>query len=834
MGRQPIPKTVIQAHIDTIGLTTYFSTRQPLKYFCFEENVRLDTTRLLVVTALAAGITAWPLLAQDTRHVEEPRVPRVCAALRADLAAPGGRLSGGNERRLDTARIQSALDRCPAGQAVELRSTGSGNEREPAHGRGGARDVFLTGPIQLRAGVALLIDRGVALFASRDPRLYDVTPGSCGVVNEKGHGCKPLILAEDSPGSAVMGDGAIDGRGGETLLGQSATWWDLAHQAKLEDRAQSCFRLLVVRHSDGFILYRITLRNSPNFHVSVERTNGFTAWGVKIDTPRTARNTDGIDPSSSTNVSILHSWIRAGDDDAAIKAGSAGPSTHITVADDRFYSGHGMSIGSETNGGVSAVRVEDLTIDGADNGIRIKSDRSRGGVVEDVSYENVCMRDVKNPILFTPVYTTHAGDLLPVYRNIKLRDVAIAGGGRFTLDGLDADHPLSATLDNVFADGLEPANVRASFANIVLGPRMGNLLPAGDGVSVTPAAGSHAGTPLDCAGRFVPFPVDDVNPASAENVPPIDKTLYVAADGTGDFFSIQQAVNAAPNDGATIRIARGTYREFVSIDKPNMRLIGSGNDPSRTVIVFDRSAGTSGGTLHSATVNVTGDSFIAENLTIQNDWNATHPQLPAGSQALALLVTGDKAVFRNVRLLGNQDTLYAGSRNCSPDGEPCTPARQYFAQCFIAGNVDFIFGDGKAVFDRCEIHSTEHNGGFITAQAKHYPAEDSGFVFTHCRLTADPDVTGVYLGRPWRPYATVIFLDTEMGAFLSPAGWREWHPGETQSLATAYYAEYHSTGQGARPQDREPQSHQLTDAEAAQYATTTFLDGWNPDAEGKP
>jgi polygalacturonase len=788
----------------------------------------LRTRWISVPLSLALGFAVFPLHAQDTRTVEEPHAPRPCTVLRAELAAPEGRLLDADEQKLDTARIQSALDRCPAGEAVELRGSAE------AHRRRAVGDVFLTGPIQLRPGVTLLVDAGTVLVASRDPRVYDLTPGSCGIVSEKGHGCKPLILAEDAPGSAVMGDGAIDGRGGETLLAQDVTWWDLAHQAKLDDQSQSCFRLLVVRHSDGFVLYRITLRNSPNFHVSVERTNGFTAWGVKIDTPSTARNTDGIDPSASKNVSILHSWIRTGDDDVAIKAGTLGPSTNITVAHNHFYSGHGMSIGSETNGGVSAVRVDDLTIDGADNGIRIKSDRSRGGLVEDVSYQNVCMRTVKNPIVLTPMYTTHAGNQLPVYQDIVLRDVHIAGGGRITLEGLDGDHRLGLTLDDVFADGVEGANVHAAFADITVGPRVGNLLPAGNDVHLTQDSGSQPGTPVDCSGRFVPFPADDRIPDSAENVPAADKTLYVAADGTGDFFSVQQAVDAAPSDGATIRIAPGTYRESVSISKPNVQMVGSGRDPSQTVIVFDKSAGTSGGTLHSATVNVTGDNFIAENLTIQNDWNATHPQLPAGSQALALLVTGDKAVFRNVRLLGNQDTLYAGSRNCSPDGEPCTPARQYFKDCFIAGNVDFIFGDGKAVFDRCEIHSTEHNGGFISAQAKHYPAEDSGFIFRDCRLTADPGVSGVFLGRPWRPWAKVIFLNTEIGAFLAPAGWREWHPGETHSLETAYYAEYHSTGPGALPGDREPLSHQLTDTEAAQYATTIFFDGWNPDAESQP
>ena len=780
--------------------------------------MRFHLLRHLTWTApLAFLMLALPLLAQDTRTVTEPQLPSSCAVLEARLLAPNGRLPAADEQRLDTQRIQAAIDGCAAGRAVELRASGPGN-------------VFLAGPLRLRPGVTLRIDRGAVLFASRDPRLYDLSPGSCGVVNQHGHGCRPLISATNAPGSGIMGGGAIDGRGGETLLGEKLTWWDLAHIAKIRDLQQSCFRLLVVDRSNNFVLYGITLRNSPNFHVLVQRTNGFTAWGVRIHTPRTARNTDGIDPASSTNVSILHSWISDGDDDVAIKAGGAGPATHMTIADDHFYFGHGMSIGSETNGGVSRILVRNLTIDGADNGIRIKSDRSRGGLVHDVTYRNVCMRNVRNPILLTPLYTTHAGTLLPVYRDIALRDVHIVTPGRITLDGLDRAHPLSLIFDNVFADELLPSDVHAANANITLGPRLGNLEPAGSGVSLRHTPGSRPGAPLPCASRFVPFPADDSTPTSAENIPPVDRSLYVAADGTGEYVSLQTAVDAAPASGATIHIAPGVYRGTLTIDKPSIRLIGSGADPAQTILVDNKSAGTSGGTLRSATVNVRGDRFVAENITIENDFNRTHPQRAEGSQALALLVTGDRAVFRHVRILGNQDTLYVGHPKCSSGDAPCPPARQYFDHCYIAGNVDFIFGNGKAVFDHCEIHSTPHRGGFITAQARKDPAEDSGFVFRDCRLTAAPGVTGVYLGRPWRPYATVIFLNTTMGSFVAPGGWREWHPGETHSLATSDYAEYQSTGPGANPARREARSHQLTSSEIAPYATTTFLDGWNPNA----
>src|SRR5208337_4451722 len=159
-----------------------------------------------------------------------------------------------------------------------------------------------------------------------------------------------------------------------------------------------------------------------------------------------------------------------------------------------------------------------------------------------------------------------------------------------------------------------------------------------------------------------------------------------------------------------------------------------------TVVVNDRSAGQNGGTQHSATVNVTADNFFAENITFQNDFNRTHEQVAVGSQAVALRVTGDRAVFHNVRLLGNQDTVYAGSHGCAQKEQDCTPARQYFSDCYIEGNVDFIFGDGKTVFEHCEIHSTPYSEGYITAQSKHYPGEDSGFVLDRCKLTQDAGI----------------------------------------------------------------------------------------------
>jgi polygalacturonase len=421
------------------------------------------------------------LLAQDTRRLGEPVVPLSCTGLNA-------RLTKIEEDQPDTARIQEALDKCPAGQSVAL-----------------AGKVFLTGPLQLRAGVTLLVEAGTTLYGSRNPRDYDVSPGSCGTVDKKGHGCKPLISGDHVSGAAVMGEGIIDGRGGATLIGQKVSWWDLAQEAKVKNLNQNVPRLMALSHCDNFELYKITLRNSPNFHVAYSGGNGFTAWGVIIYSPKTARNTDGIDPGNAQNVTIKHCFISTGDDNIAIKAGMPGPTGHMTIEDNHFYTGHGMSIGSETDGGANAIRVTNLSIDGADNGIRIKSNSSRGGRVQDVVYEDVCIKDTKNPIYMDSNYSFmgEARDKLPSFENIILRNVRVLTAGKITLDGFDAAHQLGITFDNVFLD--VPNRLIATHANITEGPGEVNFHASGDDVHVARQHTANAKRNT-CEAKFIPFP----------------------------------------------------------------------------------------------------------------------------------------------------------------------------------------------------------------------------------------------------------------------------------------------------------------------------------------
>ena len=779
-----------------------------------------------VLSVSLLGVScAW---AQDTRHVLEPRIPAACVVLKARIAAVGGVLPADAEQSLDTDRIQQAIDQCAPGKAVRLQAYGG-------------RQTFLSGPLTLRSDVTLVIDANTSLAASANPRLYDMTAGSCGVLADHGQGCKPLLSGNDIRGSGVMGDGSIDGRGGVTVLGQPDTWWQLAHQAKVLDRYQKVPGLLELNQVHDFTLYRITLRNSAAHHVAVRDSDGFTAWGVKIMTPGTARNTDGINPISSTNVTIAHCYIHAGDDNVAISSRPGVPASHISILDDHFYAGHGMSIGSGTGGGVSDVLVKNLSIDGASNGIRIKSDPSRGGLVHNVTYESVCIRNVANPIVLTPHYTNFSGTLTPEYKDITLHNVHVLTPGEYILAGFDTQHRLGVTLDNVFADSLDKSHVLSEQANIKMGAALGNLVPQGSDVTVENAPNSQPGAPLGCEKRFAAFPALTTAPQLAGEVPPVDDTLYVAADGTGDYYSIQRAIDVAPGHGAVISVAPGTYREVLTINKPHIVLRGPYEDAGKSVVVADKSAGTAGGTLLSATVNVLADDFRAENVSFVNDYNRTHAQVPQGSQAVALLVRGDRAIFENVHILGNQDTLYAGVGECtgSGAGKSCPVARQYFDHCLVEGNVDFIFGDSKAVFDHCVIRSNSHFEGFITAQGKSYSAQDSGYVFHDCRLEAAPGVENVYLGRPWRPYSTVVYLNTWMGGHIVPAGWREWHPGETDSLPTSSYAEFQSSGPGADSSRRETHASQLTPQQAEKFEPEKFLrgaDGWNPIAalESKP
>jgi pectin methylesterase-like acyl-CoA thioesterase len=555
--------------------------------------------------------------AQDTRTVVEPVVPPVCVVLTAKASSTAAD---------DTRVLQKAIDGCDAGRAVRL-AAGDG-------------DRFTSGPLALKSGVTLLIDSGVTLLASTDPRLYDIGRRTCGTNDGKGRGCRPFITANGTRGGGIMGDGVIDGQGGRVMDGTTETWWQLARRAQKERSRHNVPRLIEVTGAREFTLYRVTLRNSANFHVALDGVDGFTAWGVKIDAPADARNTDGIDPISSRNISIVHSSIRTGDDHVAIKAGRKGAAENISILNNRFYSGHGMSIGSETEGGVRNVLVEGLTIDGATSGLRIKSDVSRGGQVRNVRYVDVCMRSVAAPLDVDTHYDRSAsGTRIPVYSGITFRHVRSLTPGRVILRGFDASHPLEATLDDVVVDG-DP-KMQVAHGRFALGP--GPVLPAlaGEDVMLTGAPGKGPGH--ECEQRFVAFPGDgrvaSARPqltdaqapaysyrevlkwAGGERLDPWDPLAdalasgatrspdYVvdgtaSADGRATFNTVQAAVSRAVSDSAAagrtqrihILVKPGVYRELLYVPpaRAPITIRGGGADAAATRITAALDALVSG------------------------------------------------------------------------------------------------------------------------------------------------------------------------------------------------------------------------------------------------
>jgi polygalacturonase len=428
--------------------------------------------------------------AGDQKLPPEPSFPASCVTLRATQSVAANALP--DEKALDTSALQAALDGCAQGQAVKLVTNDD-------------KHAFITGPLSVPSGVSLWVDAGVTLFGTRDLAVY---------------GSAPALISVAGANSGIVGDGIIDGQGGESIVGQSQSFWDVNAGSSGNNPA-----LIQVRGATNFTLYRITLHNSPKFHVKLG-ADGFVVWGVSVKapskasnsqgkalTPSAAHNTDGIDPGETASHGfIVCSKISVGDDHIAIKG--TGGVDHLVIAHNHFGAGHGMSIGSEFQGGVSNVEVYDLSIDGTGtglsggsaNGIRIKSDPSRGGLVTDISYRDVCVRQLANPILLTPNYSTATGTSIPQYKNILIQNFHALGSvaGKVTLDGYGADYLNSVTLDNVIVDGITAANVIASYTNVTLGPGKVNFMPTGTQVSVSGMV-SDMSPPNACDGKWVTF-----------------------------------------------------------------------------------------------------------------------------------------------------------------------------------------------------------------------------------------------------------------------------------------------------------------------------------------
>ncbi|MGA2886915.1 MAG: pectinesterase family protein [Terracidiphilus sp.] len=313
----------------------------------------------------------------------------------------------------------------------------------------------------------------------------------------------------------------------------------------------------------------------------------------------------------------------------------------------------------------------------------------------------------------------------------------------------------------------------------------------------------------------------------------VSPNVKTGVEATDEFPTIQMAMDHHPfagkgSDGKPgrvfIEIAPGTYHERVIVTQnhTNITLLGMGKSPADVVITNSLNAKQAGGTFFTQTVEINGTGFEADNITFENTAGNT-------GQAVAAAVRSDRSIFKHCRFLGHQDTLFADY------------GRQYYVDSYIEGGVDFIFGNAAAVFDHSEIHAIAP--GYLTAQSRTSPDQATGYVIINSKVTSSIEHAAgsnlalsakdkTNLGRPWRPYSRVIYINTELSADITPQGWNTWNkaPGDPQ----AFYAEFHSTGPGANPSARVPWSHQLDAKQAKQFQPRFFLAGsdhWNPKAE---
>ncbi|WAC14102.1 pectinesterase family protein [Dyadobacter pollutisoli] len=302
-----------------------------------------------------------------------------------------------------------------------------------------------------------------------------------------------------------------------------------------------------------------------------------------------------------------------------------------------------------------------------------------------------------------------------------------------------------------------------------------------------------------------------------------EQNFVVSQDGTGDFKTIQAAVNAVRDHSemrAMIRIKAGTYREKLVIPswKKNIALIG--DDKANTIITGADFSGKDfpGGdftgnlkysTYTSYTVLVQANDCLLRNLTIENTAGRV-------GQAVALATESDRLEVIDCKLLGNQDTLYTAKSG-----------RNYFKSCFIAGTTDFIFGEATALFEQCTIKSLADS--YITAASttKH---QQFGYVFLDCKLIAAAEVTKVFLGRPWRPYAKTVFINTTMDKHIVKEGWDPWKGDNMfpEKEKTTFYAEYNSSGEGGNMANRVNWAMQLSEQDVKKYTLQNIFGDWSP------
>jgi sugar lactone lactonase YvrE len=668
----------------------------------------------------------------DARTVTEPVFPAVCTALTAALTSVNDDLPASVDATVtnpDGARIQAALNSCSVsnpGQAVELSVDGAGH------------NAYLTGPLSMPSNVTLLVDPGVIVYFSRNAQDYDKVAGThtCGTVNSSSatSSCLPLIdIPKTSTNVGIMGYGKLDGRGGDTLINAIApyagqSWWGLSSIANSGGNQQNPRFIQADTGAGNITLYKITLRNSPLFHVSTTgHVAGFTAWDVKIVTPTSSRNTDGIDPGSVTNATITRSWISDGDDNIAVGASGTSPtnaSANISVINNHFFAGHGESIGSNTSAGVSNILFDgnmssgngvagsgssiNSVADSNSTGLRIKSGYDRGGLVTGVQYSNSCFQDHKAEIVFSPNYEGTTGTESPNFNNILLQNLTFLTAGTAQFTGTSNNgtvFPLQATLDNVSFPSTYPSSEfspAATNAALTYGP---GQVSADFVTDYATFAGANGNTVTN-------------NITASSLLPPTCSFTYIAPELTGPL-------------GQPQTLTSGQNATAVVILTPT---VGGAAYPTGTVTLTDAltsstTTATLPGTTDTISIPLGVLSVGTHTFTATYSGDANYP-LPSGQTVYT--TAGPYVIAVNAGSLGSTTTTLSGVPSSTNFGTSFT-ATATVSGSNPTGTVQFIVSGGGAV------------GGYVYATA----ALASGTATATINLpysTTAYSVTAVYSG----------------------------------------------------------------------------------------
>jgi sugar lactone lactonase YvrE len=639
-------------------------------------------TGVYTSSSASANFTIQQFVATgDSRTVTEPSFPAVCQSLAAALTSVSDDLPTSVDATVtnpDGARIQAALNSCASSnQAVELSVDGAGH------------NAFLTGPLSMPSGVTLLVDPGVYVYFSRNVQDYDTTPGThtCGTVGSASatSSCKALI---DIPGTSsnvgIMGFGKLDGRGGDTLINaispyQGQSWWGLSSIANSGGTQENPRFIQIDSGASNITMYKITLRNSPLFHISTTgAATNFTAWDIKIITPTSSRNTDGIDPGNVTNFTVTRSWVSDGDDNIAVGgAGTTSPATNVTITNNHFFAGHGESIGSYTSSGVSNILFDsnmssgngtagkgssvNNTADSNSTGLRIKSGYDRGGVVQNVQYSNSCYQYHKAEIVFSPNYEATTGTSSPNLKNILMQNLTFLTEGTMQFTGTSNNSailPLQVTLDNV-------SFFSATSADFSPAPTNAQLTYGPGGVS-TNFITTYA-TFINANGNTVTNNVTETSLA-----PPTCNFTYIAPELTGP-KGLPQTITAGDNATAIVILTPA---------------VGGAAYPTGTVTLTDALTSntttvTLPGTTDTISIPLTGLSVGTHTFTMAYSGDSNYTGATPYSTA------GPYVITVNAGTLTSTTTTLSGVPSTAPYGSSFT-AQASVSGSSPSGTVEFI------------------------------------------------------------------------------------------------------------------------------------------------